>query len=343
MWMVAWIGSNFWARNLVIGFYRLKMWLEPYLEPIGVLLWIAFYLLLLVVSLLDCLKAHAAGRDAPPAMQSPIVSVESHARVRGSALMLGDSIALGTGRVLGVYTVARQSMGSCWVAARVPSGYFDLAAISAGINDAPGPCLEQIRAKIHARVVVWVLPAPINTARAHVEAVAARFGDATVSYACAGACSRVNFHPGSYAKVAADVRQAWSEPWASYSRPILPPAEPKSQISLGSSLDAMISAAAARNNVPTELMRRIVRVESRGNCAVNRNGVMQVLPSAAAYVGVHGDLRNCELGLEAGARYLRQALERARGDWIGAATLYNHGLWARAAPSGYSRLVMVQN
>lgn len=125
-------------------------------------------------------------------------------------LAIGDSIAVGTGQALHVRTAARENMSSCWILAHeAVSGDFEHVVISAGINDAPGSCIESIRAKYTNAKVVWILPAPINSARAHVAAVAAAHGDKMVSYRCAGACSKANFHPKSYPSVAAAVRSAW--------------------------------------------------------------------------------------------------------------------------------------
>jgi hypothetical protein len=120
-------------------------------------------------------------------------------------LVLGDSIALGTGGAMHAPTIARKSMGSCWIAAHTPRFRGAWAVISAGINDAPGACVEAIRSRVRARRVVWILPAPINSARAHVEAVAAANGDRTISYSCPGPCSTSNFHPESYAALAGAV------------------------------------------------------------------------------------------------------------------------------------------
>jgi hypothetical protein len=121
---------------------------------------------------------------------------------------LGDSIAAGTGHALGVYTVARVGAGSCEIARRVPAEVFDNAVISAGINDG-GRCVAAVRAKVRARRIVMILPAPINAGRAAVLR-AIRRGDAMVGYACRGRCTKVNFHPGSYSAVAAAVRRAWA-------------------------------------------------------------------------------------------------------------------------------------
>jgi hypothetical protein len=121
----------------------------------------------------------------------------------------GDSIMEGTGPAMGIPTYARKSMGSCWILGHMPTGQYEHAAISAGINDAPGICLAQIRARIKARYVTWILPANINSARAHVEAIARQFGDKTVSYSCKGGCNKRNFHPGSYGAVAKAVWDTW--------------------------------------------------------------------------------------------------------------------------------------
>lgn len=109
-------------------------------------------------------------------------------------------------------------------------------------------------------------------------------------------------------------------------------------------LDALVEASASRNHVPTELVHRIIRVESGGNCAADNGiavGIMQVQPATAASVGVYGNLKNCATGLEAGTRYLHLALARTGGNWELAATLYNAGLFAKPHRSAYSSRVMV--
>ena len=133
-------------------------------------------------------------------------------------LALGDSIALGTGSALQVHTVARQNMGSCWILEQAPTGSFEHVVISAGINDAPGNCVEAIRKKYAGSKVVWILPAPINSARGHVASVALQYNDRTVSYRCRGACNSSNFHPRSYPALAAAVRHAWGEEFGNSKR-----------------------------------------------------------------------------------------------------------------------------
>jgi hypothetical protein len=122
---------------------------------------------------------------------------------------IGDSIAAGTGKALGVETHAKVGAGSCAIIALVPGGHYDGAVISAGINDGGG-CVGAVRAKVDADVIVWILPAPINPGYAAVRAVARRYGDRTVRYRCAGPCTRSNFHPASYQVVAKWVRIKWT-------------------------------------------------------------------------------------------------------------------------------------
>lgn len=124
---------------------------------------------------------------------------------------IGDSIALGTGNALHIETYARQNMGSCWIEVQTPLKNFDHVVISAGINDPPGSCLQGIRQKVKAGSVTWIVPAAINPAYKHVLNIASEYGDKVVFYTCLGGCSKINFHPGSYAEVAHNVKRSWGE------------------------------------------------------------------------------------------------------------------------------------
>jgi hypothetical protein len=124
---------------------------------------------------------------------------------------LGDSIAAGTGSALGVSTYAKVGSSSCYILAHTPRIAFNHVVISAGINDAPGRCVAALLNRVRARDVVVILPAPINSARAHVARLAAKHGVRTVSYTCTGGCTKHNFHPGSYLAVARAVRELWNE------------------------------------------------------------------------------------------------------------------------------------
>ena len=121
----------------------------------------------------------------------------------GKKAAIGDSLAVGFGQASQVTTIARVGEPSCPNRSRkgivnmVPSEQFDTVLISAGTNDPPGHCLEQIRARVHARKVIWVVP--VNGARGHVLQVAAQHGDGLLYYTPGK--GKVWPHPPRYWKV----------------------------------------------------------------------------------------------------------------------------------------------
>lgn len=124
-------------------------------------------------------------------------------------IVIGDSIAVGAGRALGIQTRARQGAGSCEIARRFkPAGNWGHIVISAGINDGGG-CDLKVRSGLHARRVTWILPAPINAGALAAWQMVKLYGDGFVSYACHGPCTTRNFHPASYPAVAKAVRRDW--------------------------------------------------------------------------------------------------------------------------------------
>jgi hypothetical protein len=140
---------------------------------------------------------------------SVLTFIMSVLTVRAQDAAVGDSIALGTGRTLGVPTYASVGASSCKAVAYVPKRPVRFMVVSAGINDAPGYCVQTLFAHIIARKVVVILPAAINSARGNVARLAAAHGYATVGYTCAGGCTVRNFHPASYSVLASNVRKLW--------------------------------------------------------------------------------------------------------------------------------------
>lgn len=106
----------------------------------------------------------------------------------------------------------------------------------------------------------------------------------------------------------------------------------------------LVTSKAHQHGVPPALAHNIVRVESSYNCRAynpsGASGAMQVKPATARGVGVYGNLLQCDVGIEAGMRYLKQALNKAMGDWGLAARYYNAGLGATAIYTSYSRKVL---
>jgi hypothetical protein len=127
-----------------------------------------------------------------------------------STLVVGDSIAVGAGGALHATTYAHKGWSSCAIYAmlttRQPT-HVDRVVVSAGVNDPPGECVEAIFRDFapFAGEIVVILPPPINSARAHIAAVAARYGAKTVSYIP----GRDHLHPRSYPELARTIRSVW--------------------------------------------------------------------------------------------------------------------------------------
>jgi soluble lytic murein transglycosylase-like protein len=98
---------------------------------------------------------------------------------------------------------------------------------------------------------------------------------------------------------------------------------------LGEALVApIIDGAAKAQSVHPKLLRAVIEQESRFHpCAVSpkgAKGLMQLMPDTAAELGVNDPFDPKE-NIEAGARYLRQLLDKYKGDLGQALGAYNAG------------------
>lgn len=105
-----------------------------------------------------------------------------------------------------------------------------------------------------------------------------------------------------------------------------------------------VDDAARKHNVPRKIAHAVVTVESNYNCfARNKRsgalGAMQVLPTTARSVGISGNLTDCQTGIDAGMRYLKQALEKG-GTTCEGVSLYERGIFANPVCSAYGQKVM---
>ena len=93
-------------------------------------------------------------------------------------------------------------------------------------------------------------------------------------------------------------------------------------------IDHLVSQAARREQLAPELLRAVIRQESAGYpCAVSRQGaagLMQLMPSTARQFAVR-DAFNPAQNVGAGAKLLRQLIERYPGDLASALAAYNAG------------------
>lgn len=92
----------------------------------------------------------------------------------------------------------------------------------------------------------------------------------------------------------------------------------------------LVTSVAQEHGVDPALAHAVVKIESGYDCAAKNprssaTGAMQVLKGTARSVGVHGNLRDCRTGLEAGMRYLKQMVTIAGGPGCAAASAYNKG------------------
>jgi hypothetical protein len=127
-----------------------------------------------------------------------LVAISGMAHARPTRVAFGDSLAVGFGPASGLYTIARVGFGSCAILRALTPRYpLDLALISAGTNDAPGPCVAAIRRAVIARRVYWIVP--VNGARDRVLATARAYGDIPIFYVAAR--GRTWPHPARYFNV----------------------------------------------------------------------------------------------------------------------------------------------
>lgn len=108
----------------------------------------------------------------------------------------------------------------------------------------------------------------------------------------------------------------------------------------------LVDTMAKKHNVPRHIAHGVVKAESNYRCNARNPrsgalGVMQTLPATAREVGVHGNLTNCETGMEAGMRYLRKALDRG-GSGCEGISLYERGLYAPLRCTSYGQKVLSQ-
>ena len=90
----------------------------------------------------------------------------------------------------------------------------------------------------------------------------------------------------------------------------------------------IIAKASATYNVPEKLIASVMKQESNFNASAKSpagaTGLMQLMPATAKYLGVT-DATNPEQNIMAGAKYLRQMLDKFDGDTSIALAAYNAG------------------
>ncbi len=106
----------------------------------------------------------------------------------------------------------------------------------------------------------------------------------------------------------------------------------------------LVTKYAQKHGIDPALAHAIVKVESNYNCNAKNprstaTGLMQTLVPTARGVGVTGNLRDCGTSLEAGMRYLKQAVVK-HGVGCAGASAYNLGHYGSTRCTGYGKKVM---
>jgi soluble lytic murein transglycosylase-like protein len=106
----------------------------------------------------------------------------------------------------------------------------------------------------------------------------------------------------------------------------------------------LVTKYALKHGVDPTLAHAIVKVESNYDCNAKNprssaTGLMQTLVPTARGVGVTGNLRDCSTSLEAGMRYLKQAIAK-HGEGCAGASAYNLGHYGSSRCTGYGKKVM---
>jgi hypothetical protein len=117
---------------------------------------------------------------------------------------------------------------------------------------------------------------------------------------------------------------------SSFAQPLCDPVPPVE-------LDAVVGQAAQKHGLPADRLRDVIRKESAFYpCAVSPKGamgLMQLMPGTARDMGL-ADAFDPAGNIDAGARFLRQLLDRYKGDWRLALGAYNAGPAAVDAAKG---------
>jgi soluble lytic murein transglycosylase-like protein len=96
----------------------------------------------------------------------------------------------------------------------------------------------------------------------------------------------------------------------------------------GHPVETSVQKAAAKYNLPPELIRGVIRAESNFQAdavsSAGARGLMQLMPETAKELGVTNPF-DIQQNIDGGARYLRQMLDRFNGDLKRALAAYNAG------------------
>ena len=126
---------------------------------------------------------------------------------------------------------------------------------------------------------------------------------------------------------------AWIPPWSAEMQVEEAPCEPIAE----AAVEPFIDDAAKAQDVEAKLLHAVIEQESAFRpCAISvkgAQGLMQLMPDTAQQLAVH-DVFDPKENIEAGAKYLKQLLDKYKGDNKLALAAYNAGPAAVDAANG---------
>ncbi|MGC0155266.1 hypothetical protein ACPRNU_22630 [Chromobacterium vaccinii] len=137
-----------------------------------------------------------------------------------NCLVIGDSLAVGISRGLpGCAVQAKVGRTTRQSIAVVPGQPYQVIVVSTGSNDKDRASIEelrQLRLRLQARTVVWVIPSPKFRAASYVQFVAREFGD--LVQPVGSVLGPDNVHPTrtGYRRLSASLAQYFHLPWQAY-------------------------------------------------------------------------------------------------------------------------------
>jgi soluble lytic murein transglycosylase-like protein len=107
-----------------------------------------------------------------------------------------------------------------------------------------------------------------------------------------------------------------------------PPSAPNAASGRAVDMKSVVASASDKTRLDEDLINSVIRAESGFNSKAvspkGARGLMQLMPSTAAKLGVH-DSFDAQANVDGGTRYLRELLARYNGDLAKALAAYNAG------------------
>jgi len=135
----------------------------------------------------------------------------------------------------------------------------------------------------------------------------------------------------------AETAGAWLAPWTPASMPGIAPMEPACEPVPDAVVAPVVEGAAKAESLEPKLLRAVIEQESGFRpCAVSAKGaegLMQLMPETSEQLGV-SDPFDVKQNIEGGAKYLKELIDKYKGDLAQALGAFNAGPAAAGKAGG---------